>query len=254
MENLIKEVFNKKLNDGTIEKIVSEKIDEMIRSILRDQMDWSGEVKKSLEARLKPIMLQAVSKCDLSQTAAVVTDLLNKAVKTSPVHLIKDTYDGIKTLFATDEETQDISFGKKVKLSDIFQFYTKTLSYPTYEKSDLEKKDIEVNYDYDDGKEYAYIGATMEVEDISKENYWGKYKTKYQVTLSNNFDDKDCVFEISQSYDDTFRINIDTGNMLLAELRHLPKIILYLIQLESNWCEIQIDTESELDEVQVEVD
>ena len=199
----------------------------MKRTILRDQMDWSGEVKKSLEQRLKPIMLQAVSMCDLSQTAAIVTDLLNNAVKTSPVHLIKDTYDGIKTLFATDEEAQSINFGKKVKLSDIFQFYTKAISLSTYSKSDLEGKDIEICYDYDNGTEYAYIGATMEVEDISKENYWGKYRTKYQVTLSNNFDDKDCVFEISQSYDDTLRINIDTDNMTILITFYAFKVMIY---------------------------
>ena len=253
MENLIKKVFNEKLNDGTIEKIVSEKIEEMISSILRDQMSWSGEVKKRLEERLKPIMLEAVANCDLSQTAAVVTDLLNSAVKTSPVHLIKDTYDGIKTLFYTNEEAKDISFGKTVKLSEIFEVYTKFLTYKSYDESDLEKKDIDVHDNYDEGGKYAYIGASMEVERITEENYWGRGKTKYQVTLSNEYEDKDIVFEITESYDETLRINIDTGNMLLAELRHLPKIFLYLIQLKNNWCKIQIDTESEMDEVEVEV-
>ena len=254
MESLIKKVFNEKLNDGTIEKIVSEKIEEMISSILKDQMSWSGQVKKALEERLKPIMLEAVANCDLSQTAAIVTDLLNSAVKTSPVHLIKDTYDGIKTLFATNEEAKDISFGKTVKLSEIFKVYTKSLTYKTYYDSDLEKKDIAVNDNYDEGGKYAYIDASMEVERIIKENYWSSKKTKYQVTLHNNYEDKDIVFNISESYDETLRIDIDTNNMLLAELRHLPQIFLYLIQLKSNWCNIQIDTESEVDEVEVAVE
>lgn len=254
MEDLIKKVFNEKLNDGTIEKIVSNKIEEMISSILQDQMNWSGQVKKALEERLKPIMLEAVANCDLSQTAAIVTDLLNSAVKTSPVHLIKDTYDGIKTLFATDKEAQNISFGKMVKLSEIFEVYTKFLTYHSYDESDLEKKGIEVNDNYDNGGKYAYIGASMEVENISEKTYWGGYKPKYQVTLHNDFEDNDIVFEITESYNSTLRINIDTGNMLLAELRHLPQIFLYLIQLKSNWCVIKIDTESEVDEVEVEVE
>lgn len=254
MEDLIKKVFNEKLNDGTIEKIVREKIDEMISSILRDQMSWSGEVKKGLEERLKPIMLESVAKCDLSQTAAVVTDLLNSAVKTSPVHLIKDTYDGIKTLFATEAESKDISFGKTIKLSEIFEVYTKFLTYNSCSEYDLEKKNIEVSEDYDNGGKHAYIDAGMEVERITDDNWWGRSATKYQVTLSNNYEDKDIVFSISESYDKTLRIDIDTGNMLLAELRHLPRIVLYLIQLKNNYCKIEIDTESEAEEVEIEVE
>lgn len=253
MEDLIKKVFNEKLNDGTIEEIVRKKIDEMISSILQDQMSWSGAVKKGLEERLKPIMLEAVAKCDLSQTAAVVTDLLNSAVKTSPVHLIKDTYDGIKTLFATNEEAQDISFGKKVRLSDIFKFYVKTFAEETYYESDLEDKDIDIHYD-DCSEKYAYIGAVMEVEETTRENYWGRSKTEYRITLSNNYNDKDIVFSVKDSYDGTLRIDIDTGNMLLAELRHIPSIFLYLIQLKNCWCDIHIDTENEMEEVEVKVE
>ena len=256
MEELIKKVFNEKLNDGTIEKIVSEKIEGMISSILQDQMSWDGQVKKQLEERLKPIMLEAVANCDLSQTASIVTDLLNQAVKTSPVHLIKDTYDGIKTLFTNNEEAQNITFGKTVKLTEIFKTYTKMIENDSYCESDFKKKDLEIHDDYDDGGKFGYIDVIMEVETILKKNYWDSYDTKYQVTLSNNYDneEKEVVFEITKSYDSTLRINIDTGNMLLAELKHLPPILLYLIQLKNNWCNIEIDTESEMDEVEVKVD
>jgi hypothetical protein len=40
----------------------------------------------------------------------------------------------------------------------------------------------------------------------------------------------------------------------LAELRHLAKMLLYLIQLQSKWCEIEIDTEYESDSVSVAVE
>jgi hypothetical protein len=254
MEEIIKRVFNEKLNDGTIEKIIGEKIEEMISSILKDQMSWSGGVKKALEERLKPIMLESVANCDLSQTAAIVTDLLNTAVKTSPVHLIKDTYNGVKTLFSANENAKDISFGKTVKLKEIFEVYTKMIEENNYDESDLAKKDIELHDDYDEGGKYAYIEAVMEVETITEKTYFDGYKTKYQVTLSNNYEDKEITFEITDSYDSSLRLNIDTGNMLLAELRHLPPIFLYLIQLKNNWCKIVIDTESEMDEVQIKVD
>ena len=248
MEELIKKVFNEKLNDGTIEEIVKKKIDEMISSILQEQMNWNGAVKKGLEERLKPIMLKAVADCDLSKTAAIVTDLLNRAVKTSPIHLINDTYDGIKTLFSVNEELKDIRIDQKVKLSDIFAFYVKSLSNETYYKSDLEDKSIDIFDDYDGEGEYAYIGAAMEVERTYIDDYFGRRKEKIQVTLSNNYTEKDIVFDIKESYDGDLRIDINTEGMLLAELRHLPETFLYLIQLKSYWCEIEIDTEGESDE------
>ena len=248
MEELIQRVFNEKLNDGTIEKIVREKIDEMISSILREQMSWQGSVKKELEERLKPIMLNAVANCDLSKTAAVVTDLLNSAVKTSPIHLINDTYDGIQKLFSVNKELKDIRIGKKVKLSDIFAVYVKSLSNEIYYKSDLENKGIDIFDDYDGEGEYAYIGAAMEVERTYIDDYFGRRKEKIQITLSNNYTEKDIVFDIKESYDGDLRIDINTEGMLLAELRHLPETFLYLIQLKSYWCEIEIDTEGEWEE------
>ena len=246
MEELFKKVFNQKLQDGSIEKIVSDQIDSMIKDILKDSMSWSGTVRKTLEERLKPIMLDSVANCDLSQTAAMVTDLLNNAVKTSPLNLIQDTYKGISTLFNANSLGQDISFGKVVSLTDIFKVYIGMIENTTYSDYELENKDIQVHQD--EGK-YAYIEAQMSIDPVMRSNG----KDRYEITLHNNFDKEDIVFEISESYDKTLRINLDTDNMLLAELRHLSPMYLYLLQLKSMWCDIRMNTSEEYDEIRVEV-
>lgn len=46
MKDLIAKVFNEKLEDGTIEKIIGKHIEDMVSDILNDQMKWNGEAKK----------------------------------------------------------------------------------------------------------------------------------------------------------------------------------------------------------------
>lgn len=253
MEKLIQKVFEEKLSNGTIEKIISKHIDDMVSDILRDQMGWSGDVKKALAERVKPIALAAVNECDLSKTAAVVTELLNNALRESPVHLINDTLNGIKCLYSQNDALNGIKFGQTVKLSDIFKEFCGLIKSRAYDEDDLEKKDIECYYDDEGVGKIAWITAEMIVEETTVETYYGYKRANYTVELrsSLNGEEQGLTFKICESYDKSLRLEIETGGLLLAELSHIDPFIMYLITLKNNWCNIQIDTQSETKDIEV---
>ena len=253
MKDLIEKVFEEKMKDGSFEKIISAKIEEMISSLLREMMSWDGCVKKSFEEKLKPIMLQAVSKCDLTETAAIVTEILNNSVKQTPVHLMERSFNGLKSLFSQNETVQNIKFGQKVKLSDIFKEYCELIQKGApYDQDDLEERGVDVLYD--DGR-YACVTAEMSVERKYRETYYGSRREEYEIMVhsSLNKEDEELLFKIAESYDKTLRIEYDTGHIVLAELGGLDPFVMYLIILKSNYCNIEIDTSEELKELYVEV-
>lgn len=256
MKDLIAKVFNEKLEDGTIEKIIGKHIEDMVSDILNDQMKWNGETKKALEERIKPICLAAVSECDLSKTAAVVTELLNNALRGTPIHLLNDTLNGIKSLYSQNENIRGLKFGQTIKLSDIFKKYCEFIKGKTFDEDDLDEKGIEsFDNDEQEGK-YAYIGVEMTVEETETETYYGYKRSKFKVEMRSelNGEEEGLTFYVSESYDRTLRLEVETGGMLLAELSRIDPFIMYLIAVRNNYCNIQIDTGSEHEDVEVEVE
>lgn len=256
MKDLIAKVFNDKLEDGTIEKIIGKKIEEMVTEILNDQMKWNGEAKKALEEKIKPMCLAAVNKCDLSKTTAVITELLNSALRGTPIHLLNDTLNGIKSLFSFDDDIRALKFGQTVKLSDIFKKYCEFIKDKTFDEDDLDKKGIECyDHDEEEGK-YAYIGVEMTAEEEESETYYGYKRSQYKVEMRSelNGEEEGFTFKVCEAYDKEFRLEVETGGMLLAELSHIDPFIMYLITIRNNFCKIIIDTASEHEDVEVEVE
>lgn len=256
MKDLIAKVFNEKLNNGTIENIIGKHIEDMVASILKDQMGYGGEIKKALAEKVKPVALAAVDNCDLSKTAAVVTELLNNALRGTPVHLLQGTLDGIRDLYSQNDTLSKIKFGQMVKLSDIFKEFYSFIENRSYYEDDLKKKDIDTEFDDEGEGKHAWIVAEMTVEDTTEETYYGCKRQQYKVELrsSLNGENEGLTFKICESYDNSLRLEIETGGLLLAELSHIDPFIMYLITLKNNWCKIQIDTESESKDIQIDVE
>ena len=251
MEKLIKEVFEKKLSDGTIEKIVSEKIEEMVSKIIEEQMGWRGEVRELLTEKLKPVMLQAVKNCDLSKTAIVVTEFLNNSFNKTPVHLMKDTFEGLQSLFSTNELIASVKFGDKIKLSEVFKNYVKyvKMQAPT---SMSELKDLGFYIDY--GDQYVEIPCSMEIE-LDEDPAYRNQGTNYTVELQSALDEEKTIkFRLVRNYKDELTIRMDGRFPELAEFAYMDAFIMYLFTLQNYWVSIDFDTHfSEDAEAEIEI-
>lgn len=251
MNELIARVFEKKMNDGTIEKIVSDKIDEMVKQICHDQMNWNGAAKKAMEEKLNPLILQAVERCDLSSMVTKITMLLNTSLQGSEVESYHSALDAVRTAFGANDALRKLKEKKVVKLSEIFKEYKKYLQH-IYDRDDFDSADI-----YDDGESCtASIECSLRVASEEDRGFSWR-KPGYEVELSTDkSDDKksgDIRFGLKWDYDGThLRLSGDFRSLTLSDLCHAPEFILYLAAIEREWLAVEIDVYDEDDEVEID--
>ncbi len=249
MKEIIEKVLEEKMNDGTVEKIIGEKLDKMLSSTMDDMLGWNSPIKKALEEKLKPIMLNAVEKSNVSDYAVKVTALLNDLLKNTQLTSYKNSIKNLKGFLDID-----VTYGQKVKLSDIFEKYCEFIEKDAFTESDFESTEI----NRDDGVKNVWVECYMQAEK-KEEGYFTQTK-KYSVELSNQKSDEPKSrfrktafnFEIRHSsYDSKNHIGLGL-DVSIDEIHHLPAFVLYLIKLSNNYADIEIDTEEASDEVSIE--
>lgn len=248
MKDLINKVFDEKMQDGTIEKIVSEKIDEMVRKICSDQMGYSGAAKKAMEEKLNPLILQAVERCDLGDMVTKITMLLNASLKDSEVEHYHNVIESAQNLFGANDSIKALREKRVVKLSEIFREYQNYLKH-IYDRDEFDSSDI----DYDDDGPYASVECAMTVAP-ENDTYWRKpgYEVELSTTKSDDKKSGDIRFKLKWSYDNTqLHLYADFRSLSLADLRYCPPFIIYLAAIEREWISVEVDTEEEDDIVYI---
>lgn len=233
------------MSNGTIEKIIADKIDDMVKEICDKQMRWDGVAKKAMEEKLAPIILQAVENSDLSDMVTKITMLVNAGLRDSELENYHDALKSVKSLFDANKSISAVREKKTVKLSEIFEKYKEYLNY-IYDKSDFDSDEIE-----DDGESMT---ATIEcsIRVAPEDGYFAWRKPGYVVELSTDkSDDKkygDLRFKLNWNYDAT-KLHVwgDFRSMSLGDIRHCPEFILYLAALEREWTTVEVDIEYEDD-------
>ena len=247
MQDLINRVFDKKMQDGTIEKIVSEKIDEMIKNICHDQMNWNGQAKKAMEEKLNPIILQAVERSDLSDMVTKITMMSYASLRGSEVESYHDVLQAARTLFGANDTLNAMREKRVVKLSEIFEKYKEYLQY-IYDKDDFDELDICA----DGEKPTASIDCSLRVAEQDRYFAWNKpgYDVELHTDKSDDQKSGDIRFKLRYDYTGSkLHLYGDFQSMPLTHLRNCPNFILYLAFIEREWIAVELDVEQEDDEV-----
>jgi hypothetical protein len=245
MKDLINRVFEKKMHDGTIEKIVADKIDEMVKEIGEKQMRWGGDAKKAMEEKLSPVILQAIENSDISSMVTKITMLINAGMRDSEIEHYHEALASVKELLGANDSIRALREKKTVKLSEIFEKYKEYLNY-IYDEDDFDSEDIE-----DDGESCtASIECSIRVK--TEDEYFTWRKPGYAVELSTDKSDDrksgDLRFKLNYNYDGTqLHVWGNFRSMPLGDFRHCPEFILYLAALEREGITVEIDIEDEDD-------
>lgn len=238
MKDIINKVYEKKLTDGTIEKIVSEHFDKMIADICHNQMSWNGEAKKAIEERLKPIMLQAIERSDLSDLVTKITTVINAGIKGSPLEGFERLTSGVRNLFGSNQLIEKYAKRKSIKVSEIFAEYCEFVS-KAYTQYDFETSEII----YDDGKG-AYVDCSMSVEGDTQNYFFRKNGYIVELTNEKSNDERstDIKFRLSWNYDNTqLHVESDFRSLSIIDLKYMPPFFLFLSWLESEYVKIELD-------------
>lgn len=256
VSSILLNVYQKMIEDGTIEKIARDQIAKMIESTLHDAMSWNGPAKEQFKARIEPLLIQAIERSDLNSMTEKLTGVINQALNASTAGSYKEICNGIKSICGAPR----FKYNQVLKLSDIFKAYCKScesaFSNIYFDKDNLEQDE--------DGKYTVLVSCSMNVE--QEKRYWGD--GDLTVTFEPSCEDLDSS-EADAIIDNSFCVKIhdyqslgDKGKKRLLwfgtldalTLRKLPEFALYLQAAKDSACLIDIDSGDNVEDIEIEFD
>lgn len=134
LENSIKDVITKKLEDGTVEKLVSEQLEKGVVNALNSLFRSYGDVTKVIEEKVKCVMVPYLENYDYSKYITKLDSVLVDVLKNSALDN-KKLLENFKTLMVGE------SIPEEIKMSDIFKKWCK------YCENNVDKSELDLDYE-----------------------------------------------------------------------------------------------------------
>lgn len=140
MQELLNKIYQEKLDDGTIEKIISDELEESVRESIRSVLGgYNSKFRKEIEKKLESIIDDVLEHSDFQKYIDKLTYLVNKGIPDSKLSCIDDFEEAIKSAFGKKEKIPS-----EITVEDLFAHYTHFVeAHPPYESDvdDLIKED-----------------------------------------------------------------------------------------------------------------
>ncbi|OME55503.1 hypothetical protein BSK59_13585 [Paenibacillus odorifer] len=240
IEKSIQDVIQSKLEDGLVERLVSEQLEKGITKALESLFGSYGDVTKIIEKQIKSVMVPYLEAYDYSEYIVKLDDVLVEVLKNTTIDN-KDMLNNFKELMSIDEKV------KEIKLTDLFSKWTK------YVAKNVDTSDLEVCYE--DGVSYENVEVRFNV-DYNEEHSWSSFehavltfeceqdeKMNYAIRLSRWKNGRDKGWDIT--YD---KVND------LKSLKDINQFEILLMKLKQNYTTLVIDEDCDSDYIQPEVE
>ncbi len=99
LENSIKDVITKKLEDGTVEKLVSEQLENGVNAALKDLFGNYGDVTKIIKEKVKSVIVPYLENYDYSE---YVTKLDSSKTPETLINNVSGVFCFMKNAFEID--------------------------------------------------------------------------------------------------------------------------------------------------------
>jgi len=234
LEASIKDVIGKKLQDGTVEKLIEEQVERGIEKALKDLFGSFGDVNKVIEQQLKSVMVPYLEKYDYSEYITKLDSVLVDVLQSSSLEN-KKMLENFKELMTPETE-------KSIKVTDLFDRWKK------YVSENIDTDDLDI--DYDDGPTYEYVDVSLEVE-YSEERSWSSFehaiivfecehdeKMNIQVPIHRweKFDKEEWTIDYKSPHD-------------LGSLKNINELEVFLMKMNQNRTKIILDEDMVHDDV-----
>lgn len=240
LEENISGIIAKKLEDGTIEKVVEEKLTAAIDSAIGDIFRW-GDGEKAIKEKLKEVMVPVIERHSFNDYVvkldAVLTNIINQTTLVDNKHILES----FQELMTEPEE-------KTVKLSTIFDEYKK------YVAKNVDTYGLEANCE-DGDPYYDYVEVSIDVEK-DKERYFCSSFDNAKIVFTCEHDKKEELEYTLHVYKDKdidewsiFRTGIEE-TVNINSLRNLSNFEIMILKLSRSFTKIEMDIESDSDEVE----
>lgn len=239
IESLVQECLTKKLEDGTLERLVDNKIEEALGKVIDDTLNWCGDTYKLIKSKTAQVMSDAIERCNFADHTAKLSEVIDNAFENSSVHQYGRICKNIKELLDND----DVEFGKTINLDSIVSKYETFLQEYFQDKKYL--FDI---HDIEEDGEYGYVNLDWVLHIIKRHTHLDIY----DITLFVDSDDegltKDTTITFSVrggKYDEGYSIYLNT-DWRISEIHNLNEVLIYLLKLKQNFNKIALEPDYDI--------
>lgn len=233
IESLVQECLTKKLEDGTLERLVDSKIEEALGKVIDDTLSWRGDTYNLIKSRTAQVMSEAIERCSFADYTAKLSEVIDNAFENSSVHQYGRICKNIKELLDDD----GVEFGKTVNLDTIVSKYETFL-----EEYFQDKKYLFDICDIEDDGEHGYVNLNWALHIIKRHTHLDIY----DITLCVDSEDEDLTEDTTITfsirggkYDEGYNIYLDT-DWRISEIRNLNEVLIYLLKLKQNYNKITL--------------
>lgn len=234
-ERIVKAVTDK-LNDGTVEELVSDAVTKALKSSIEEQFKWNGDAKKVIDEKVKEVMTPTIERVNLDEYTVKLDTVLTEIINSTNLIDNKEILGNFKSLMT--EPDKDV-----ISLEDVFE------KYKEYVSKNLDTSDLEVYID----DEPRYQNVTAEVDVHIRDNIFGGrfcdlvFKCEEDEKLTK-------VIHLYESKSNRFCIMRFKSELDINSLRSIDEFDIFMMRLDRAFCDITDIMEMYDDDVEVEVE
>lgn len=236
-EERIAKAVADKLNDGTVEELVSDAVTKALKSSIEEQFMWKGEAKKIIDEKVKEAIVPAIERSSLADSVTKLDTVLTEIVNNTALVDNKELLENFKSLMIEPEK-------KRIRLEDIFEKYKK------YVSENVDTSDLEI--DYDDSPTYQNITACVEA--MYRDSLSAAHKYCELIFKCVEDEGLEKSIELIKGYDGEYRITGIDGAVDINSLRGMNDFEIFLMTLSRARCVITEIGDIEEDDVEVEAE
>ena len=241
-EQKIIDCVNEKLNDGTVERLIEEKLEKGISDAISEVFSYGGKAKKALVSKVEETMVPIIEKHDFNRYLVKLDSILTELVNNTSLADNAVILDNFKQLMKSPVDDFSI-----VPISRIYD------EYQNYVSGHIDTSKLEICTD----DEPYYCDATTNMEIEKCERRWFSSDRDYYIVKFTCDEDEDmnCEFKLNSYSDEILRIDATTIPMDIQSLSTLSNFEIFIQQLMRAWAKIHLDImESYGDAVEIEAE
>lgn len=236
LENSIKDIITKKLEDGFVEKAIAEQLENGVKHALKDLLGSFGDVTKVIEEKVKSVMVPYLEQYDYSKYITKLDSVLAEVLQNSSL-VNKQILENFRDLMIPIDENM-----KMIKLTDLFE------KWEEYVRKNVETDGLEI--DFDDRPTYEWVEVSFEVEDDADRD-WSSFESALVTFECDHDENMNFAFRISKwksSREDAWAIDYKTSHNINS-LRNLNSFEVLMMKLSQSFIKLEVDERYGNDEV-----
>ena len=235
-EERIAKAVTDKLNDGTVEELVSDAVTKALKSSIEEQFSWRGDARKVIDEKVKEVMTPAIERVSLDDYVVKLDAILTEIINSTNLVDNKEILGNFKSLMT--EPDKDV-----INLKDVFE------KYKEYVSKNIDTSNLEVCTD--DGPSYQNVEVRVSV-DIRNNMFGGRF---CNLVFECEEDEKlTKVIHLYESKSNRFHITGFKSELDINSLRYVDEFDILMMRLDRAFCDITDIMEMYDDDVEVEAE